>query len=238
MAVQCGFVPTKLPRPQLERGLNVPESIPFEFRPARSALLIVDMQNDFVREGAPLEVPDARATTGPINRLIAAWRQIRRPVVFTRFVAGENPSILWIWSPQIHAPTHCCKIGHSRTYPDIEGERQGIAVIDELDLRQGDPVIEKYWYGAFFRTNLKDVLHARNTDSVVITGTVTQICVEDTARQAFHEGFKVIVAEDCVSSFAPDLHAATLKNIAMKFGAVIPSAELIDLVGRTGPGAA
>jgi nicotinamidase-related amidase len=205
--------------------------LPFAFDPQRSALVVVDMQNDFVREGAPLEVPDARATIMPINNLIAAWRSIGRPVVFTRFQAGENPSLLWTWSRQIHAPVNCCKIGFRRFYPDVQGERECIAVIDELDCRPGDFQIDKFWYGSFFRTNLKDVLSAHGADAIVVTGTVTQICVEDTVRQAFHEGFKVIVAEDGVSSFAPDLHAATLKNVAMKFGVVARSDEIIALAG-------
>ncbi|MEQ9692042.1 MAG: isochorismatase family cysteine hydrolase [Bauldia litoralis] len=208
----------------------MPLELPFEFDAGRSALVVVDMQNDFVRETAPLEVPDARKTIVPINNLIGAWRALGRPVIFTHFQAGETPSLLWTWSRQIHAPTNCCKVGFRRTYPDIEGERDCIAVIDELDCRPEDPRIDKYWYGSFFRTPLKDILLSYGADSIVVTGTVTQICVEDTVRQAFHEGFKVIVAEDGVSSFAPDLHAATLKNIAMKFGAVAPSSEIVAAV--------
>ncbi|MCP4383232.1 MAG: cysteine hydrolase [Hyphomicrobiales bacterium] len=105
-----------------------------------------------------------------------------------------------------------------------------IAVIDEPDhpiAVRTIPRIDKFWYGAFFRTNLKDLLLSYNVDGIVVTGTVTQICVEDTVRQAFHEGFKVIVAEDAVSSFAPDVHVVTLKNIATKFGGVVPSDDII-----------
>ncbi|MCP4382939.1 MAG: isochorismatase family protein, partial [Hyphomicrobiales bacterium] len=98
----------------------MPMELPFDFDFDRSALVIVDMQNDFVRESAPLEVPDARKTITPTNALIAAWRDLGRPVVFTRFQAGETPSLLWTWSNQIHAPVNCCKIGFHRTYPDIE----------------------------------------------------------------------------------------------------------------------
>ncbi len=210
----------------------MPAGLPFELDLNRSALVVVDMQNDFVRKGAPLEVPDARSTLELTNGLIRTFRRLQRPVIFTRFVAGENPSILWTWSPQIHAPVHCCKIGHRRAYEDVQGEREGIGIVDELELRAGDPVIDKFWYGAFFRTNLKDLLLSYTADTVVVTGTVTQICVEDTARQAFHEGFKVVVVEDCVSSFAPDLHAATLKNIGMKFGAVLSSAFLNRMAGE------
>lgn len=210
----------------------MPATLPFTFELQRSALVIVDMQNDFVREGAPLAVPDAKATIEPTNRLIGCFRGHGRPVVFTRFVAGENPSLLWTWSPQIRAPVNCCRIGHRRHYDDIGAERECIAVVDELDARPSDPRIDKYWYGAFFHTNLKDLLASCGADAVVITGTVTQICVEDTARQAFHEGLKVIVVEDCVSSFDAELHRATLRNIAMKFGAVLRSNDVLELAAR------
>lgn len=64
-------------------------------------------------------------------------------------------------------------------------------------------------------------------ESLVVTGTVTQICVEETAREAFHHGFRTTMVADAVSSYAPDLHAATLKNFAMKFGWVDDSVALI-----------
>ena len=66
---------------------------------------------------------------------------------------------------------------------------------------------------------------------MVVTGTVTQICVEETARQAFHHGFRTTLVRDAVSSFAPDLHAATLKNFASKFGWVEDSAAVIAPIG-------
>ena len=61
-------------------------------------------------------------------------------------------------------------------------------------------------------------MHSLDIEAVVVTGTVTQICVEETAREAFHHGFRTTLGRNAVSSFAPDLHAATLKNFAMKFG--------------------
>ena len=207
-------------------------TLPFSFALKRSALVVVDMQNDFVREGAPLCVPDAKATLEPTNGLIRFFREHRRPVAFTRFVAGENPSLLWTWSPQIREPVNCCRIGYRRYYEDIAAERECTAVVDELDTEPSDIFIDKYWYGAFCRTNLKDALLSYNADAVVITGTVTQICVEDTARQAFHEGFKVIVVEDCVSSFDPELHRATLRNLGMKFGATATARAFLDFAGK------
>ena len=198
---------------------------PFPLRLSSAAFVIVDMQNDFVRVGAPLEVPDTRATIQPIKAVTRLFRAAGRPVIYTRFVTGEQETLLWTWSPQIRAPLRCCRRGLSRRYEDIGAERECIAVIDELEVEPSDHVVDKYWYGGFYRTNLQDILFAEGADTVVLAGTVTQICVEETARGAFHHGFKTVILEDCVSSFAPDLHAATLKNHAMKFGMVLDSAS-------------
>lgn len=206
---------------------------PFALELASAAFVIVDMQNDFVRVGAPLEVPDTRATIEPIKAVTRLFRAAGRPIVYTRFVTGEKETLLWTWSPQIRSPARCCRRGFVRRYEDIGAERECMAVIDELEVAPGDYVVDKYWYGAFFRTNLLDILQAEGVDTVVLAGTVTQICVEDTARGAFHNGLKTVVLSDCVSSFAPDLQAATLKNHAMKFGMVLDSASLIKRCGGT-----
>src|SRR5919108_571664 len=107
-----------------------PPEEPFPLDPARSALLVVDMQNDFVREGAPQEVPQARL--------------------------------------------------------------EGHAVIPELAPRQGEPQVDKYGYGGFHNTTLENVLRANGADQVVVTGTVTQICVEETVREGFHREVEVV----------------------------------------------
>jgi len=95
----------------------------------------------------------------------------------------------------------------------------------------GDPIIEKYCYGAFHGTPLAQTLQFLGVETLVVTGTVTQICVEETARQAFHHGYPTTLVSDAVSSFAPDLHAATLKNFASKFGWVSTAAEVVDGLG-------
>ena len=114
-----------------------------------------------------------------------------------------------------------------RAYGDVDGERDCVAVIDELAPLPEEHQVDKYGYNAFHRTRLTDLLLANQVDSVVITGTVTQICVDDTARGAFHEGFQAVVISDAVSSFAPDLHQATLRNLAMKYGRVVTRDEAV-----------
>jgi nicotinamidase-related amidase len=198
---------------------------PFKISLASAAFLIVDMQNDFVRVGAAMEVPDTRATIEPIKAVTRIFRAAKRPVVYTRFVAGPKETLLWTWSSQIREPVNSCRIGQRRWYQDIGAERETIAVIDELEVLPGDYVVDKYWYGAFFRTRLDDILRGEGVDTVAVAGTVTQICVEDTTRGAFHHGYKTVLLGDCVSSFMPDLHAATLKNHAMKYGMVMDSKE-------------
>ncbi|MBA3479590.1 MAG: cysteine hydrolase [Lautropia sp.] len=195
------------------------------------ALLVVDMQNDFVRVGAALEVVDARATI-PANRtLIDFFRSRKLPVVFTKFITFPSEVLLWEWSPQALPPTKCCWKGHQRYYPDIDREQECTDVIDELAPLPGEHQVEKFNYGAFHATTLDPILRSLGVESCVVTGTVTQICVEETARQAFHHGFRTTMVRDAVSSFAPDLHAATLKNFASKFGWVEGSADVMRVIG-------
>lgn len=182
------------------------------------ALIVVDMQNDFVRQGAPLEVPDARATIAVHQRLIEAARVRGMPVVYTKFLSHPEYYLLWEWSPQCRPPTKCCWKGHARHYEDVGRELECTDVIDEIYPEAADPIIEKYGYGAFHDTSLAPMLRDHGVQSLIVTGTVTQICVEETAREAFHHGFRTTVVADAVSSYAPDLHAAALKNFAMKFG--------------------
>jgi nicotinamidase-related amidase len=194
-------------------------SEPFPLEPERQALLVVDMQNDFVRPGAPQEVPDARATLPVIAALLAAFRAADRPVVFTRFSAGPQRTLLWTWSPECGPELRSCWPGVSRLYDDGR-ELGGHDVVPELEPLDGESVVDKYGYGSFHNTMLEDMLRAHGVSQVVAVGTVTQICVEETVREGFHRGFEMVMVRDAVSSFEPDLQAATLRNIEMKFGRV------------------
>jgi len=197
----------------------------FQLRPDSAALIVVDMQNDFVRVGAPLEVPDARETIDVHRELLGWFRERQRPIIFTRFIAGPSPTLMWKWSPEIAPPVCACWSGVKRSYADIEGERDCVAIIDELAPLPGEDQLDKYGYSAFHRTRLTDLLHAHGVDTVVITGTVTQLCVEDTARGAFHEGFQAVVIADAVSSYAPELQRASLQTLAMKYGRVMTAQD-------------
>jgi nicotinamidase-related amidase len=191
------------------------------------ALVIVDMQNDFVREGAPMEVPDVLKTIAPHQQLIAFCREAGLPIIYTRFLAGPKRTLMWEWSPQLEPPLLACQRGHQRYYADVDRTLDCADVIDEIYPQPGDYIVDKYGYGAFHSTNLDDTLHSLEVESLIITGTVTQICVEETGREAFHHGYKTTLVSDAVSSYLPDLHAATLKNFAFKFGWVMTTGEVL-----------
>ena len=107
-------------------------------------------------------------------------------------------------------------------------ELECTAIIDELAPPPGARVVEQESYGAFGSTNLDDILRSHHVESLIVTGTVTQICVEGTARQAFQRGYRTTLVSDAVASYLPDLHAATLSNFGRKFGWVSTTAEVIQ----------
>jgi len=208
--------------------------LPVAERVDAPALLVIDMQNDFVRQGAPLEVAEARDTIVPIRRLIETFRKLGRPVIYTRFLAEQEPGLMWLWSPQCGSTVKCCWEGATREYADAPGALECIAVIDELAPLPGDPVIDKYAYGSFHGTNLDRLLRELGVRSLVVTGTVAQICVDQTAREAMQHGYRTVLVSDGVSSFDAELKAATLKNFAMKFGWVTDSNTVIGWLNGEG----
>jgi nicotinamidase-related amidase len=194
-----------------------------------TALLVIDLQNDFVRKDAPMVVDDARTTLPRVRKLIDAARDKKLPVIFTKFITGPKKTLLWNWSPQIQE-FGACRRGLKRHYSDIDGERFCADVVDEIYPRENEYIVEKYGYSAFKNTNLKDILLSEGIDSVMIVGTVTQICVADTVHDAFALGFQVLVISDCVTSFMPDLQTAFLKNFEMKFGWVKDSNDVLKII--------
>ncbi len=192
----------------------------------KTALVIVDLQNDFVRVGAAMEVESARDTIKANQELITFARRYGMPVIYTKFLTGPEKTLIWNWSPEI-AEANACRRHYKRYYPDVNKELECTDIIDELYPSHEDYIVEKYGYSAFRNTNLIDILNSLGKDTIIVTGTVTQICVEDTVHEAFHHNLNVIVARDAVSSFSCELQEAALKNVDMKYGFVLNSEEIM-----------
>jgi len=195
----------------------------------RSALVIVDMQNDFVRQGAPMEVPNAREILPRLARVLALFREASLPVVHTRYFGTAEYAHLQDrlpWVRLLEPPINACMPGFNRYYADIGEAREVIAIVDELAPRENEVVIDKPYYSAFFQTDMHRQLEAAGVNRLLIAGTVTEMCVEDTARHAVHYGYRTALISDATASNNPMRQQATLDAFSDNYGDIVTCAEL------------
>jgi ureidoacrylate peracid hydrolase len=197
--------------------------------PGRTALVVIDMQRGFVEAGQAMEVPAARDTVPVIRSLVDAFRAARLPVVYTAFVYSPDvPLLVGALHPE-HTPA---PPGAERGFglPSsscLEGDPSA-EIVEALRPREGEPVIRKRWYDAFAGSALDGALRARDVTSLVVAGTMTDICVLATVLGAFNREYRVTVAEDAVSTLWPDIQRATLDIIGRAFGRVVSSKTIVD----------
>jgi ureidoacrylate peracid hydrolase len=199
--------------------------------PARTALLVVDMQRGFVEPGQAMEVPPARQTVPAIRALLDAFRAAGLPVVFTAFVYSPRvPLLVGELHPEHKpaAPGAPRGFGHPSSCC-LEGDPSA-DIIDVLTPREGEPVIRKRWYDAFAGSELDGVLRARQIGSLVVVGTMTDICVLATVVGAFNREYRITVVDDAVSTLTLEIQRATLDIIGRAFGRVVSSKSVIDIV--------
>ena len=210
---------------------------PFEFEPARTALLIIDMQRDFLEPGgfgAALgnDVGLLRRTIAPTQRLLAAVRAAGMLVVHTR--EGHRPDLADL--PPAKRARGRFKTGIGDPGPMgrilVRGE-PGHDIIPELAPRAGEPVVDKPGKGAFHATDLAAILSHRAIHSLIVAGVTTEVCVSTTVREANDRGYDCLVLEDCVGSYFPQFHASALAMIVTQggiFGWVGSSPALLDVL--------
>jgi ureidoacrylate peracid hydrolase len=173
---------------------------------ARStAILIVDMLNEFCKPGGAMVLPGYEALLAPQRRLIAAGRRAGCPIVF--LVDSHRPNVRQDREWLKRTP-HC-----------LEGS-WGARVIEDLDPQPDDIYVVKRRYSGFFNTDLDLTLKDLGIDTVVVAGVVTNICVRSTVHDAFFLGYRVVVPEDCVAATGPREQASSLYDIATHFGTV------------------
>jgi len=200
------------------------EPFPLTFDPATTALIVIDMQRDFIQEGgfgATLgnDVRPLQAIVPTTARLIAAARKAGLPVIHTR---------------ECHAPdlSDCPPAKRDRGAPSlrigdpgplgrvlISGE-PGAGIIPELAPIAGELVLDKPGKGAFYATPLGDHLAELGTKTLIFAGVTTEVCVQTTMREANDRGFECLLAEDATESYFPAFKAATLDMIRAQ-GAIV-----------------
>jgi nicotinamidase-related amidase len=193
----------------MSRTIEVPEyELYAEVRvdPARTALVIVDMQNDFVREGGSLRVPDAEATIPAISALRELARAHAMRVLYSQDTHRDGDPEWLIW-PE-----------HAR-----EGS-WGWEIVDELAPAQHETVIRKIRYDAFYGTPLDHLLRLWGVDTVVICGTVANICVHYTAASAALRWYDVVIPRDATSALEPFDLESSLRQTAFLFAGRVTTA--------------
>ncbi|HKJ97172.1 MAG TPA: isochorismatase family cysteine hydrolase [Thermoplasmataceae archaeon] len=192
--------------------------------PSRTALLIVDMQNDFVKDEGYLGqrkhgIDVVQETIPVIKRLLEHFRNNGLMVVYTETVHMRyTNSLNWVSrSAEKSLDPMICKSG-----------TWGAETIPELKPLENEPVIQKHRYDAFMDTDLHVVLRSNNISNLVIVGTQTNLCVESTARHAYMMDYMTIMVSDGVSTPETEYQAPLLKNFSENFGYVMSAEEVLQ----------
>jgi nicotinamidase-related amidase len=210
-----------------------PAPLAIDFR--RTALLIIDMQRDFLEPGgfgAALgnNVALLQAAVDPCRAVLAASRRAGILVIHTR--EGHRADLSDAPPLKVDRGDPALRIGAPGPMGRIlvRGE-PGHDIIPELYPVAGEPVIDKPGKGAFYQTDLELMLHNRAIDTLLVCGVTTEVCVNTTVREANDRGFRCVVISDCCASYFPEFHAAGLAMIKAQggiFGWVSSSKALLN----------
>src|ERR1700729_2869206 len=201
----------------------------------KSALVIIDMQRDFLEPGgfgAALgnDVSRLQAAVAPCREVLAASRRVGMLVIHPR--EGHRPDLT-------DAPPHKVERGDPSTRIGAPGPmgrilvrgEPGHDIIPELYPAKNEPVIDKPGKGAFYQTDLDLMLHNRGIDTLLVCGVTTEVCVNTTVREANDRGYRCIVLSDCCASYFPQFHEMGLAMIKAQggiFGSVASSQSLLS----------
>ena len=182
----------------------------FCFNFESSALIITDMQRYFLDDVSHAFIPSAPAIIPKIKKIAEKFRELNLPVILTRHInSGENAGLLSYWWKDL-----------------ITEDNELSEIIPQLYI-QAARVIKKSQYDAFHNTSLEKYLRELKINSLLITGVMTHLCCETTARSAFVKGFKVFFAVDGTATYNEDFHLASLMNLSNGFAVPVLIEELL-----------
>ncbi len=180
---------------------------------AETALIIVDMQNDFIKEGGSLVVPAALDTISNIKHLIDSFGKVNSHVIYTQDTHFDGDKEWEIW------PEHC------------RIDSWGWQIIDELKPAKDDMVIQKNRYDGFYGTSLEHYLRLWDIENLVIAGTVANICVAHTAGSAGLRWYNIVIPADGISAQTEFDQALTLRQVSFLYnGNILKSFKNIILI--------
>jgi nicotinamidase-related amidase len=210
---------------------------PFALPPDQVALIVIDMQRDFLLPGGFGEtlgndVSQLAVVVPPLQRVLAAARAAGLMVVHTR--EGHLPDLSDLPPAKLKRGKPSLRIGDPGPYGRIliRGE-YGQDIIDELAPIAGEVVLDKPGKGAFYATGLSEILSAAGITTLIVTGVTTEVCVHTTVREANDRGYEVLVLSDCVGSYFPEFQRVGVEMVSAQggiFGWVADSAALLDVL--------
>jgi ureidoacrylate peracid hydrolase len=192
--------------------------------PARTALVVIDMQTAFCAPGGPAEVPASRGIVEPINTLAAELRGLGVPVFW---VLHANSRVGGKSDWELYFNTIVADEVREKTLDSLTAARQ--TVWAELVTAPSDQTVLKNRYSALIpgASSLERMLRGMGIDTILVAGTKTNVCCESTARDAMMLDFKVVLVEDCCAALSDDEHRGALENVIQQFGDVMTSNEVL-----------
>jgi nicotinamidase-related amidase len=195
---------------------------PFSFEKDSVALVVIDMQRDFLEPGGFGEslgndVSQLRRTIEPLAAFMATWRAAGLPIIHTR--EGHLPDLSDCPPAKLMRGAPSMRIGDPSPNGRIliRGE-YGHDIIDELQPVEGETVVDKPGKGAFYATELQELLEKDGIKSLLVAGVTTEVCVHTTVREANDRGYECLVLADCVGSYFPEFQRVGLEMIAAQGG--------------------
>jgi nicotinamidase-related amidase len=207
----------------------------FALDPATTALVVIDMQRDFLEPGGfgallGNDVSLLASALPPLRAVLAAAREAGMTIIHTR--EGHRPDLTDC--PPSKRSRGGLETGIGDPGPNgrilVRGE-YGHDIVDELAPAPGEVVLDKPGKGSFYATDLELILRNRGITSLIVTGVTTEVCVHTTVREANDRGFECLVLADCCGSYFPEFHEVALRMIAAQggiFGWVGASRDLLD----------
>jgi len=216
--------------PEVARG-RILDNLEKKLQPTHTALVIIDVQNDFCAgqgmmavEGFDMTFVQSMAKRLP--DMLARARAANVFVVFVRNIYNATPNLYLsdVWLEQAARKRE----GSYVTRPVCVANSWGADFFGDVRPLENEAIVTKHRYSAFHNTDLETILRANGIRTVVLSGCATNVCVETTAREAFLRDFYVIIAEDATAAYSLERHETTLKTMDLYFGEVVSLANVVS----------
>ena len=200
-------------------GISLPKmlKLPEELRTVKvsadarkTAVMVIDMQNDFIKEKGKLYVPRSESLIEPIKSLLNAARDAGATIIYTQDWHHEDDPEFEVWGEHALAGSW------------------GAEIVEELKPKEGEFIVRKPSYDAFYGTPLEHILRYRGLENLILTGVLANICVLHTAGSAAMRGYRLMVPVDCILALNEFDYALSLRQMSFIYKAKLTRSDMIE----------